>query len=40
MVTRGVDTAEPDPHGTPLLRWVHPEIASFRRDPWPIELVD
>jgi hypothetical protein len=39
MVTEGVDTGEAHPHGRPLLRWVRPDLASFNREPWPIELV-
>jgi hypothetical protein len=39
MVTEGVDTGEAHPHGRLLLRWVHPELASLDRQPWPLELV-
>ncbi len=39
IVTEGVDTAEANPHGRPLLRWVRPDLARFNRQPWPIELV-
>jgi hypothetical protein len=35
MVTAGVDTADPSPHGRLLLRWVHPDIGPrFRKAPW------
>jgi hypothetical protein len=39
MVTEGVDTGQANPHGRPLLRWVRADLASFNREPWPIELV-
>ena len=39
IVTEGVDTAEANPHGRPLLRWTRPDLARFNREPWPIEQV-
>ncbi|HKF00385.1 MAG TPA: hypothetical protein VKG45_15825 [Actinomycetes bacterium] len=40
MVTAGVDTADPGPHGRLLLRWVDPDIERrFQRQPWPVAAV-
>jgi hypothetical protein len=39
MVTTDADTGVPSPHGTLVLRWLHPDWQRWDKEPWPLGAV-